>query len=409
MGNLRLALPQVAKVALSSGSAPTQKTVTAAYSCDFSKYGTGISPVNMTVTFAYASSWAVNQPMTFGFTTDSITLPSQVSSQLTGVGSMTVASTITTKNATESTIALSAPTSATLPNPPTTIPQTDVFGQVTFPAKGTGALELPAQAITVTPMAGNAAQPAITCTTQTAATDEQIPVAAASGPFYNCVTSFPSGGTGSTLTGSGLTAMTVTASGTSQVGKSVTVKLISDDVAATIVAVAATLDQLTGLTVTKATFTSALPVQGPQPGTLHPSATVTDLTATSFSASEALALTKTGTTTVDIPATWSLDFFVGTTNATDIACKLVTSPAPVGLTLDVAAASGSAGSGSGEGTATSGTGGTTEGSGTPAGAPATGGGSAPGADLPMALGGLTVLLGGGWLVFRGVARGRRRA
>jgi hypothetical protein len=162
------------------------------------------------------------------------------------------------------------------------------------------------------------------------------------------------------------------------------------------------------LQITKATFTAALTVTGPQPGTLHPSATVTDLTATSFSASEALKLSAAGTTKVDIPATWSLDFFANTTDVINVACTLVTTPAPVGLTLKVAQAS-SSGGGNGnddEGTSATSGGGTTEGNGTPVGAPATGGGNAPGADVPLAIGGLAIVLAGGFLVLRGVARRR---
>jgi hypothetical protein len=412
-GDLRQVLPHLVKP-LTSASTPTPNTITASYSCDFSKYGTGITAVSMSVTFAYEPSWPVNQPMAFGFTTDSITLPSQVSSQLTSVNSMTIAATIAAQHATQATISLSGPTTATLPNPPTTIPQTDVFGQVTFPAKGTGVLELPAQSIVVTPMAGTTAKPAITCTTQTAATAQQITVGSASGPFYNCVTTVGTGGPGNTETSSGLTDMTITESGTKQVGKTVTVKLSSDDVAALIVAVAVEASLQAKAQITKATFTAALMVTGPQPGTLHPSATITDPTATSFSTSEALKLRKAGTIKVDIPAAFRLDFYANTTDVLNVACKLVTTPAPVGLTMKVAQAPSSSGSGSDtddEGTSatggsTTGEGGTTEATGTPVGAPATGGGNAPGADVPLAIGGLAIVLAGGFLVLRGVARRR---
>src|SRR5260221_14592547 len=119
--------------------------------------------------------------MVFGFTINSVTLPSQVSSALAGVDSMTIAATVTAAHATQATIPLSGPTSATLPNPPTMIPQTDVTGQATFSAKGTGTLDLPAQTIVVTPMAGGTAKPAITCTTTTAAQAKSITVGDASG------------------------------------------------------------------------------------------------------------------------------------------------------------------------------------------------------------------------------------
>jgi hypothetical protein len=318
---------------------------------------------------------------------------------------MTLAASVTAHNATQSTIALSGPTLETLPNPPTTIPQTIVAGEVTFPAQGTDAIELPAQTIVVTPMAGTTAQPDITCTTQTAATAQSITVGAASGPFYNCVATVQAGGVGSAGTTSGPIDMTVTASGTKQVGKTVTVKLGSDGVAALIGVVTAGVTQLTGVHISKVKFAAALAVKGPQPGTLHPSATVTDLTATSFSASEALKLSKS----VDIPSTWRLDFFVAATDAFDIACTLVTTPAPVGLTLKVSKASSSGGGNGNDGDeGTGGQGGTTEASGAPAGGAATGGGRGPGADVPLAAGGLLIVLAGGALVVRGARRRRAR-
>jgi hypothetical protein len=407
--NLGHVLPQLVRPLLSA-STPTPKTVAASYACDFSGYGTGIPSATMSATFAYPSSWPVNQPMNVGFSVNSVTLPSQVSGALTGVDSMTIAATVSEGNTTQKTIALSGPTSATLPNPPTMIPQTSVLDQVTFSAKGTVELDLPAPTIVVTPMAGNTAQPAITCTTQTAAKPEPVTVGTASGPFYNCVVTIGAGGAGNTETTSGLNDMTVTESGTKQVGKTVSVKLSSDNIASLIDVLAAELSQEAGVQVTKATVSAAMAVTGAQPGTLHPSATVTDLTAASFSTSKSLKLTKAGTTSVDIPATWRVDFFVKTTLVIDVACTLVTKPAPVGLALHVAQPSPapSQSATSAAASASTAPGGTTDGNGTPVGAPDTGGGLAPGPDMPLALGALAILLTGGGLVTRGVARRRRR-
>ena len=284
-GNLRQLLPQLMKPSLFA-STPTTKTVAASYTCDFSGYGTGITPATMSATFDYPSSWPVNQPMAFEFTVNSVTLPSQVSSALAGVDSMTIAAAVTAGNATQATIQLSDPTSATLPSPPTMIPETGVLGQVTFSKKGTGTLDLPAPTIVVTPMVSTTAQPAITCTTQTAAQPESVTVGTASGQFDNCVLTIGTGGAGNTETSSGLNEFTVTASGTKQVGKTVSVTLGSTDVADLVAELTAELSQEAAVQVTKATFTATLAVTGAQPGTLHPSATDTDLTATSFSTSE---------------------------------------------------------------------------------------------------------------------------
>lgn len=263
--NLRQLLPQLVRPMLSA-STPTMKTVAASYACDFSGYGTAITPVTMTANFVYPSSWPVNQPMPLAFAVNSVTLPSQVSSALTGVTPMGISATVTTRNATQKSILLSGSTTATLPSPPTMIPQTEVAGEATFAAKGTGEVDLPMSTIFVVPLVGSTTQSAIECTTQTAAQPQSITVGAASGPFYNCVATVGSGGPGNTETTSGITDMTLTESGTRQVGKSVSVKLSSDDVAANIVALAQIIQQA-GSQVSKVTFTAALAVTGAQSGT----------------------------------------------------------------------------------------------------------------------------------------------
>ena len=116
---------------------------------------------------------------------------------------------------------------------------------------------------------------------------------------------------------------------------------------------------------------------------------------------------------MDIPATWRLGFYVSTAGVTadaiDLTCTLVTKPAPVGLALHVTPPTVTQPTATPTPSATStAPGGTTDGNGTPVGAPDTGGGIAPGADVPLALGGLAILVTGGGLVTRGVARRRRR-
>ena len=400
-------LPRLARPFLSA-STPTANTVTASYSCDFSGYGAGITPATMSATYAYPSAWPVNQPMPIELTISSVALPSQVSSALTGVTSMRISATVTTQNATQKSVLVSGSTTATLANPPTSIPQTDTEGEATFAAKGTGVINLPVPTIFVVPLAGSTTQAGIECTTQTAAKPQSITVDAASGPFYNCVSTIGAGGAGNTATISGPFELTVTGSGTRQVGKTVSVTLGSDDIAALIVVLAAEVDQETGTPLTEATFTADMAVTGAQSGALHPSATVTDLTDTSFSTSESLKLSKAGTVDVDIPATWSVDLLLNTTSVIDVACKLVTTPAPVGLALHVTQPSATQPSATPTQSASSAApAGAEEGNGTPVGAPDTGGGLAPAPDVPLALGGLVVLLVGGGLVTRGVSRRRR--
>jgi hypothetical protein len=295
---------------------------------------------------------------------------------------------------------------------------------VTFPKKGTSAVGFPAQTITITPIAGSttatpAPKPVITCTTTTTAADVSITVGSASGPFYTCVTTVGSGSLATKTTDSGLSDLAISVTGTETVGNTITVQLGSDAIASLIVAVSAGSSQLAGAQVTKATFTSSLAVTGAQSGTLKLPATVTDLTATSFSASGSLKLTKAGTVNIDIPGTWDLAFFKDTTKEIDVACTLVTKPAPVGQVLTVTSAgtpsatptptptpsASQSESGTGEGdNATA----TPEATGEPSGGAATGGGPGPGGSVPLLMGGVTLFLAGGGLVLRSFrARGRR--
>jgi hypothetical protein len=404
--------------AAASAQSPFQ-TVTASYTCDFSKYESTANPTIPAATgvkfdVEVETSWPVNvaQDVQLG-NEAAIALPAVVSSQLTGVDDFNVTASAATKNASNATIAFSGDNAVSSTTAPTQIPEVGADGQVTFPAKGTSGLELPAQTITITPIVGATtstptSDPVITCTTTQAAADVPVTVGDASGPFYTCGTTI---GTSSS-TDSGLFDLTVTESGTKQAGQSVTVTLSSADIAALIVGFG-TLASQQNVQLTKAAFTSSLAVTGAQSSTLTLPATVTDLTATSFTAAGSLTLTTAGTVKVDIPGSWDLSFFAGTTKVIDVSCTLVTNPAPVGLTMTVASApsaspsaspsvSGNAGEGN-DNTAQP------EGSGVPSGGVATGGGPVPGGDVPLAMAGVALFLTGGGLVLRAVApRGRRR-
>jgi hypothetical protein len=409
--------PAVVRPLFPAVSSSPFTTVTASYTCDFSKYENTANPTIPAATdvkfdVEVEASWPVNiaQDVLLG-NEAAIPLPSAVSSQLTGVDDFNVTASAATKNASKATIDFTGDNAVSSTTAPTQIPQVEADGQVTFPAKGTSGLELPAQTITITPIVGATtstptSDPVITCTTTQAAADVPVTVGDASGPFYTCGTTI---GTSSS-TDSGLFDLTVTESGTEQAGQSVTVTLSSADVAALIVGFE-TLASQQNVQLTKATFTSSLAVTGAQSGTLTLPATVTDLTATSFSASGSLALTTAGTVTVDIPGSWDLSFFADTTKVIDVSCTLVTNPAPVGLTMTVAAAPSASASPSASSNAGQGNDNTAqpEGSGTPSGGPATGGGPIPGGNVPLAMAGVALFLTGGGLVLRAVApRGRRR-
>ena len=412
--------PSVIRPLFPAVSSSPFTTVTASYTCDFSNYENTANPTIPATTgvkfdFEVETSWPVNITQDVPLANEAaIALPDAVSSQLTGVDDFNITASAATKNASKATIDFDGDAVVSSTTVPTQVPQAVADGQVTFPAKGTSGVELPAQTITITPEAGATTsstptpKPAITCTTTQAAADVPVTVGDAAGPFYTCATTI---GTASS-TDSGLFDLTITESGTKQAGTSVTVTLSSAVIGALIDALTAEVSQQAGVQLTKATFTSTLAVTGAQSGTLKLPATVTDLTSTSFSASGSLKLTTAGTVKVDIPGSWDLTFFEDTTKVIDIACTLVTNPAPVGLTMTVTAPpsaspsatpSASNGGDGNDNTAEP------EGSGTPSGGAATGGGPVPSGQVPLVIAGVALFLTGGGLVLRSVApRGSRR-
>lgn len=393
---------------------PTPTTVTASYSCDFSNYGTGIAAATVSATFAVETSWPVGQPQDIVMATTALSLPSVVSGKLSATTAFTVRAAVKVQHGSPASVdvegGVSVPSSS---SPPTEVPVVTGVGQVTWPAKGTGVVELPPATLTFQPSSGaggsSGGLPPFTCTTTASVQGISVTVGTASGPFYHCTTVVVPGGAANTTTDSGLVDMTVTASGTDQAGQTVTVQLASDGISALIASVAAELSQA-GVQLTKAVFASSLAVTGAQSGTLKLPATITDLASATLDAAGSLRLAAAGKVAVHIPGTWSLVFFVASTKVITVSCTLVTTPAPAGLTLTVGSASASpsatatsSGNG-GEGDASA----TPEDTGMPSGGVSTGGGVAPGGDMPLAAGGAGLLLVGGGLVTRGVARGRRR-
>ena len=433
------------------------KTITASYSCDFSHYG-GTQPVTVATAWEVATSWPVGQPDDVLLATDAITLPSGVS--LGSVTSFSLSADVTVQKASAGTVTVAGGNVESLPSPLTEIPLMLALGQVTFPAKGTGVVLLPAKTITITPHT-TSAQPAITCTTTTKATDVSVTVGNASGSFYNCTATVAGAGS---LTSAGAVAMTFSSSGTKKTGHSVTITLGSSDIASLI-------SGFNGSGVTQAVVSADLAVTGAQSGKLHMSKKVTDLSATSFSMSGSLKLTKAGTVKIDIPSDFGVALAASGTTVLDLSCSLVTKPAPVALTLTVTQGSSSSsptvcttptptttvtptvtvtptttvtvtptpttsnGSTTVTPTATvtptttvtptvtvtptttasptpcassggsGGSGGSEEGSGTPVGGVNTGGGVAPGANVALGIGGAALLLAGGGLVLRATRRG----
>jgi hypothetical protein len=407
----QLTRPQLTQPLLAAANVKTIKTD---YTCDLSGYGPSAGAAAVSVTATTATSWPVNQPDDITLDSDAIDLPAAVTSRLGGVDSIAVSSQIAAKHATKARITLAGLIPIDTAHAPTAIPATTTLGQVTFAAKGSsGSVALPAQSITFTPRAGATIKPAITCTTSAAAKDVTITVGAVSGPFYHCTTTVANE---SPIQDAGPAPLSITETGTKKTGDSLTVSLTSAHIAQVVSTVAS---EITGVTLDNAAFSADLPVTGAQSGTLHIAKTVTDLTATTFSASAKLDLTKAGTVKVGIPSKFGISVSASGTVALDFACTLVTKPVPVALTLTVTQGPASTPTPTPTPTDTSttnadteDTGAATDATGTPVGGAATGGGPAPGSPMPLAFGGIAmVLVGGGLILSRwrtGAASAARR-
>jgi len=387
----------------------TAQTVQASYSCEFGAYGSGIAPVTVATAYAVPDSWPVNNPANIALATDTLALPSQVTSQLGGVDSFQVQTTVQVQHATAATVTVTGDTTGTtIPTPVTQVPQIIGVGQVTFAAQGTGTVKLPPATITITPFAGSTGKPSIVCTTTATAKDVSITVGKATGSFYKCTLTVA----GQNETASGPLGMTVTASGKRTVGATDTVTLSSSDIATDLVGLA---DLPSGI---KADFSGSLPVTGAQSGSVKLTGTGSGGSSGPVKATGKLHLSKAGTIHLLLPQTFTITV-TGQGVSAKIGCTLQTSPAPTALTMSVAKASGTQGSGhSGGGTSgtqtstasqSSSTTGTTTGTGTPVGAPATGGGLALMSDNTPATAGASAALmaaGGALLLW---ARRRRRS
>jgi hypothetical protein len=385
-------------------------TFTAQYSCDLSAYGSGIPPVTVSATVTVPKRAQTFVAVPVSLQTTSVALPSSVLSQLSGVVSFDLMSTVTEKqNLGPVSVPLSGqiPVSGTLTGLPAAIAQASDANPVQFLVPGTGKVEVPLPTLTFTPHTSAAALSAITCTTT--ATKRDIPVTVTDvvigppGPLYKGVLTGISAATHTKVEVAELLAhvpMTVTGSGTRTVGNTVTVRLV-----------AGTSDLLGALLTlfgaTSVRFFADLPVLGAQPGKIALSEPITDLRSAAIQASGQLRLTKAGNDRILIPEKFTFTFnrpVQGGEIPLVLTFTIKTSPVPVGLTLKVAKAHASP-QPSPSPTPTS-SGGQPQGGGTPSGAPGTGGGTGPGGDMAVAAGGLAMVLSGGGLLV--LTRRRRR-
>jgi hypothetical protein len=376
------------------------QTFTSQYSCDLSAYATGTSPVTLSATVTFPASVQAISPLDITLNTTAASLPSGVLSKLTGVTSFDLSGSLTAKEAGQTaSVPLhgSIPVSGTL----TGVPAGKATGSVSFPTAGAGAIEVPAPTLTLTPNTGTTALAAITCTAKAAAKDIAVTVTpqviGTKGPLYKCDISLLD------LTSVALIhmPMTVTSSGSRTTGQTDTVTLV-----------AGTGPYPSDSTSIK--FSADLPVTGAQPGKIAVTGTVTNLNSSLTRASGKLHLTKAGTDRILVPEKFTLKFDLessGVIIPVAFACAIQTHPVPVGLTLKVTKGHTQphpTTSPTPTSTAT-GNGGQPEGSGTPSGAPETGGGTGPGADMAAAAGGAAIVVSGGGLVLFGRRRTRAKA
>jgi LPXTG-motif cell wall-anchored protein len=426
MAAVTLLAPGIAAAAPSEGptgfaaTISTPKTVTSQYSCSLSGYGSGLQSVTLSGTLAFPASVPAKSPLAITLSTTSADLPSAVLGQLHGVTSVSLAATVTVQDASAPSVTLRGQVQA--PAQLTGLSANAATGEVTFPAAGTGTIEAPAKTLTFVPLKGGTALPSISCTTTAATQHVPVtvtpPVPGTSGPLYTCKVTV---GTASATVIAAIP-MTITASGSPATGKTDTLTLAS-------AALGAPYPQGT----TSVGFAGDLPVQGAQPAQIALAKTTTDVTSTTFRVSGQLLLTRPGTDRILVPEKFTFTDTVKASQAEaavtmTLACAITMSPAPVGLTVHVTGAPVNPASSSGSGSASGGgqgeqggQGGQAEGtgiplaatvggaSGTPVGAPNTGGGTGPGGNPALAVAGLAIVLAGGGLVLVASRRRHRRA
>ena len=398
-------------VAGPSQISPKVTSIPESFSCDFSAYGgpatvTGSAtftvPTSVTAGAAIATAFRAPSGVATALGTDQQVgtfLSHKYTFSLTGVA-MTDASGASLQVASTSTTAVPVAADKAIGVAPLTV--TD---SATVQHAGTAHITGPA-GFTIIPVAGDATTPAINCTIAGGAHTYAVTVApvpsptptpttpaAGSGPVYRCVvsaTGLPQGTVHETV--STPIPMALSSSGPEQTGHSVLITLSSG---------AAGLGAPYPLPATSLVFSGALSVQGAQHGAIALRRTTAQVGKTTFTVSGALPLTQPGADRVYLPGQFTFTvvgpYYPGTHRRVDFITACTATPsAQVGLRLTVTgqpvAVSGHGGSTNGSGTAASGA--------VPAGAPNTGGGTAPGSALPLILGGVALLLaGGGGTVF----------
>jgi hypothetical protein len=366
------------------------------YTCDMSAYG-GTSPVDMTAVITAPTSVTAGTSAYLSFATDVITLPSSVSSNPTmqSVTGVSFSGTTTVGDeGTDTNVDLKSFTAPAILDQPTEIPATlPNTTTVTLTKAGTAYVPEPVT-VTITPynVQGTSLTP-IVCSLPTAGIPDlsitvTAPPATSPGPVYSCAISFDGQSLG---TETAPIPMSISESGSRTTGTTDEITLSSPG---------------TGLGgpypsgSTAVAFSGSLPVTGAQQGSVTLSRRTTDVTSSTFTVTGQLALTEPGTDSIRVPKSFTFSLY-GPSGEPPVvlSCKSQSSTPEIGLTMDVTGQAvpepATSGSASPVPSAT----------GTPVGAPNTGGGR-PASGLPLVAGGAALLaLGGAGLA---IAARRRR-
>jgi hypothetical protein len=387
---------------LMAAAASGQQTVSETYGCDLSPLGS----LNVNAMLSVPAKGVLGETVKVTLTTQATSLSSAASQLLPALDSVAVAGTAHVNSTSGTGVAL-AGKSVPVDAKATKLPSVTAAGTLPLTATGTTAVYIP-PSISVTLNSQGKVFAALQCHASEGSVKISVsaplpPVPVSSGPVYQCSISanvpgsgLPTGPIGGPLP------FTVSATGRRTTGSTDTVSLSAGSTAM--------VGPLPGVTGTA--FRASLPVTGAQQGSISISTRTNGLPSELFSGSGRLYLRNPGTDHVLSPSWFTFTLYGPkipinnklTPVAVTLSCTLKTRPDPVALTLKIT------GDPTPSTTPTSGGNGSTEAINNvavPAGAPNTGGGSGPGNDLPMVLGGAALLLIGAGLVI--VARRRRQA
>jgi hypothetical protein len=379
---------------------PTTKTLNADYSCDFSAYGGGTSTVPLAAVISAPSSATAGSSVYASFSTEEVTFPSSVSSNATmqtvSDFSFSAATDVNDAGA-QAAVSLKSFTTPEILIKPTGIPATlPNTTNVNLQRAGTAVIPEPITVVITPNNAQGTPLTPIKCSLTTPAVVDLVitvnaPVTTPTGPVYSCAVTFDGHNLGSETAP---IPMSVSASGSRTTGSTDAITLSSPG---------SGLGGPYPSGTTSVAFSGSLPVSGAQQGSIALYRRTSDVASSTFTVTGDLFLTKPGADTIRLPKTFTFSLY-GPKGEPPIvlSCESKSSTPQVGLTLTVTGKAVQPPAAQGSATPVP----STTATGTPVGAPNTGGGR-PASGLPLIAGGIALLgLGGAGLTI--AARKRRQ-